>query len=223
MVAVRLALEDIAEVNLGDGYRKRAKGVQYRNRGVRIGARVQNKRRSGIAGFLDPVYELALVICLAEVDRKAFGTRPVLESVLDGAKRLGAVNAGLSLAYQVKVWSIQDEDRLHFHYTVVEAEYAPYPAAPGRFTLSNVAFWNILKRKDHTQTAVASCYQFLCRSAKALGFFFVFCTIRRGAALAAILARAVHKVLQLLEVRRAGIGLVTHNKGRRSVDLELLA
>ena len=75
MVAKVLAREDIREMHLDDRRVDRADGVVKGDRGVRVGAGVQNDSRR-VGRLVQPVDQLALVVRLAEDDVEARASWP---------------------------------------------------------------------------------------------------------------------------------------------------
>ena len=61
--------------------------------------------------LVDPVDQLALVVGLAEVDRKAQPFAGVAAGVLDVVEAAAAVDRRLALAEQVEIGTVEDEDR----------------------------------------------------------------------------------------------------------------
>ena len=64
-----------------------------------------------VAGLLDPVDQLALVVGLAEVDLEPERLAGLPAVLLDVVERLAAIDPGLALAEHIEVGTVEDEDR----------------------------------------------------------------------------------------------------------------
>src|ERR687898_1327952 len=103
---------DVGKMNFGDGqWRDGADGVVNGDRGVAVGARIDDDADSLVGGFLYPVDEVALMVRLTEIDLEPKCRTCLLAIVCDRGKRLAAIDARLALAERVEVGTVQDENR----------------------------------------------------------------------------------------------------------------
>lgn len=111
MVPEGLALEDVGKVDLDHRQVGAAQRVVDRDRGMGIGAGIDDDAGRAAARLLDPVDELALVIRLAEVDGEAQQSGPLVAGFLDIAQGFAAIESRLAHAEQVEVGAVEDKDR----------------------------------------------------------------------------------------------------------------
>ena len=96
-------------MNFGDGQRRNgADGVVNSDRGVAVGAWIDDDAGGLVASFLDPVDEVALMVRLAEIDLEPKGRTCLLAIVGDGGKRLAAIDPRLALAKRFEVGAVED-------------------------------------------------------------------------------------------------------------------
>ena len=81
-----------------------------RDRGMRIGAGIQDQTARLAGGFLHPVDQLAFAIGLAELQR--FFARFLAQARFDVCERVMPVDFWLTCAQQVEIWSVKDINRL---------------------------------------------------------------------------------------------------------------
>ena len=88
-------------------------GIVEGNRGMGVGARIQQDARARFARLLDPINKVALMVGLAESERYAGSFRFCLHRRLDVGKRHRAIGRGLPRTEQVEVWTVEDMNRFH--------------------------------------------------------------------------------------------------------------
>ena len=94
MMAEGFARMDVGEMHLGDGERRdRAHRVVDGDRGVAVGAGIDDDAGRLLAGLLDPVDEVALMVRLPEIDRKPEPGAGLLAIGLDVGERLAAIDS----------------------------------------------------------------------------------------------------------------------------------
>ena len=118
--------------------------------------------------------------------------------LLNVGKRAGAVNLRLSLANEIQVRAIENKNWLHWH----ECGDLPLETeTPPAFTEAEVRLLEIsivqrtAKRQDTPNELSLSVTSFYDAVQKTSGFFFVFCTGRRGGfrtSFAALFASFIH-------------------------------
>src|SRR5262245_60083635 len=111
MVAKALAREDVADVDLDDGHIDRGDGVANGDRGVGIGAGVDDNPASLLgAGGLDRIDDLALVVRLQEFDLEGMAAGSLTAKLLHVLERGAAIGVGLARAEEVEVGAVEDVD-----------------------------------------------------------------------------------------------------------------
>ena len=148
--------------------------------------------------LLNPIDEHTLVVCLPEFDFQPRRGRLLAESFLNVGKRADTVNLRLSLANEIQVRTIKNKNWLHWH----ECGNLPLETeTPPAFTEAEVRLLEIsivqrtAKRQDTPNEPLLSVTSFYDAVQKASGFFFVFCTGRRGGfrtSFAALFASFIH-------------------------------
>src|SRR5690606_40999691 len=98
MVSKRLAPVDVRKMYLDHGQLGGAQRVQDGDRGVRVGARVDDDSVGGLARLLDPVDELTLVIRLPELDGETEGGGMLQARLLDVSEGLPPIGCRLAHA-----------------------------------------------------------------------------------------------------------------------------
>ena len=122
MMAKGFARVDVGEMHFDDRQRRnRAHRVVDGDRGVGVGAGIDDDAGGLLAGFLDPVDEIALVVGLAEIDLQPEPRAGLLAVGLDVGQRLAAIDARLALAEHIEVGTVQDENRLQYTETFAGA------------------------------------------------------------------------------------------------------
>lgn len=101
---------NVGDVDFDDRHVGGLDRVHNGDRGMRIGARVQDDPLRGGAGLLDPVDQIALVVGLPQLDFEAKTSGDGAGPGLDVAKRRRAIDRRLPQAEQVQVRSVEDED-----------------------------------------------------------------------------------------------------------------
>ena len=109
-MAERLTGVDVGEVNFDHRQRHGAKRIVDGDRGVRIGARVDDDGVETAQRLLDPgdqfAFDIGLLAGDLETERLAFGNR----HLLDVGKRLRAVGLGLAGPEHVEVRAVENKD-----------------------------------------------------------------------------------------------------------------
>src|SRR5262245_47089984 len=111
MVAKALAREDVADVDLDDGHSDRGDGVADGDRGVGIGAGVDDDP-GGLLGArsVDRIDDLALVVRLQEFDLEGVAAGGLAAQLLHVLERGTAIGGGLARAEEVEVGAVEDVD-----------------------------------------------------------------------------------------------------------------
>src|SRR4029079_10081162 len=105
MLPVRLAAENVRQMHLYNGQLSRLQGVEQRDRGVRIGAGIENDALRLVACLLHPRDELALPVGLAEVDAQRYGLGARFGLAAHVIERIRPVYGGLAQSQHVQVGS----------------------------------------------------------------------------------------------------------------------
>jgi hypothetical protein len=108
----RLARVDIGQVYFRHRqWRDRADRVVYGDGSVAVGAGIDDHSGGLFARFLDPGYEIPLVVRLAEIDVQA--KRPACRGAIlpDLVERLAPVDAGLTFAEHIEIGAVQYKNR----------------------------------------------------------------------------------------------------------------
>ena len=85
-------------------------GVPQCNASVSVGGRVEYDGVKFALGLLYPGYQFAFQIGLPELHFRLEGTRPFPDHPLDIRKRRVAINVRFTMAQQVQVWTIEEEE-----------------------------------------------------------------------------------------------------------------
>src|SRR6185503_1077567 len=112
MLPVRLAAENVRKMHLYNGQLSRLQGVEQRDRGVRIGAGIENDALRLVACLLHPRDKLALAVGLAEVDAQRYGLGARFGLAAHVIERIRPVYGGLAQSQHVQVGSVEDVYRL---------------------------------------------------------------------------------------------------------------
>src|SRR4051812_13181313 len=112
-MAKALASMNIRNVDLDRRSSAAGDGIAQSDRGVGIGASVDDHAGSLRSCFLDPVHQLSLVVGLAERDRRPQGLGLLAHELLDVLQRRAAIDRGLSAAEEIEIGSVEDEDVGH--------------------------------------------------------------------------------------------------------------
>jgi hypothetical protein len=126
---------DVGQMNFGDRQAGCADRVVDRDRGVRVGARIDDDRVRLVARLLDPVDELAFVVGLAELDRQAQSGAGLPTVGLDVGQRVSPIDGGFALAQHIQVRAVQDIDGSR-HFDLMARND---PARAGLWSLSRFA------------------------------------------------------------------------------------
>jgi len=101
---------NIRQVDLDHRQLGRLERVEDGDRGVRVGAGIEDDAIGILACLLDPVDQLALVVGLAEIDRQAQLRRLLQARLFDIGQGLAPVGRGLADTEKVQVRPIEDQD-----------------------------------------------------------------------------------------------------------------
>src|SRR5205823_757747 len=135
-VALRLAGEDIRDVDFDDRLARATQGIGERQAVVRERARVDDDRIAGRALFFDPVDQLAFVVRLQAGEHELELTGTLVEQLFQVGKRLGAVDFRLAAAQRPKIWAVENEHphiprtSLRAIHTMASSTSQPYSARP---------------------------------------------------------------------------------------------
>src|SRR5262245_49241254 len=111
MVAKPLAREDIADVDLDHWHIDRGDGVADGDRGVGIGAGVDDDPGGLLgAGGVDRIDDLALVVRLQEFDLEGVAAGGLAAKLLHVLERGAAIGVRLARAEEVEVGAVEDVD-----------------------------------------------------------------------------------------------------------------
>src|SRR5262249_29881825 len=111
VVAEGLAPIDVGEMDLDDRQLGGGKRVHERDRGVRVGAGIEDDAVGGLPRLVDPIDKLALVVRLPAVELEAQLGGTLEAGLLDVGERLPAVDLRLAQAQEIEIGSIEDEYR----------------------------------------------------------------------------------------------------------------
>src|SRR3546814_8633088 len=100
MVTEGLAPMDVGKMYLDDRQPGRQEGVHDGDRGVRIGARIDDDAVMAAARGLDPADQLAFAVRLAALRLEAQGLRVPAATLLDVGEGFASVDIGLAAAEQ---------------------------------------------------------------------------------------------------------------------------
>ena len=109
LVAEFLAGMHVGKVQLDHRDLDGADGIMKRDGRVGIGTGVDGDAGSGVAGFVNPVDQIAFVVRLAEIDGKTQLLAFSLAQHFDIGERLAAIDTGLALAEGVKIGAVEHE------------------------------------------------------------------------------------------------------------------
>ena len=118
MVAKLLAGMHIADMQLDQGHARAFDGVVQRHAGVRVGPGVEHHAsqascRVHAPGLVQGIDQLAFVVALAEIKRKAIGRAGALTQRLHVGQGLAAIDLRLARAQQVQVGAVQNHHGFH--------------------------------------------------------------------------------------------------------------
>src|SRR5205814_2078262 len=119
-VALRLAGEDIRDMDFDDRLARAAQRIGKRQAVVRERARVDDDCVAGGALFFDPVDQLAFVVRLQAGEYELELAGALGEQLFQVGERLGAVNLRLATAERPEIWAVENE-HLHFPRTSLRA------------------------------------------------------------------------------------------------------
>ena len=105
-------LVDIAEVHFDHRQFGGVQRIEQGDRGVGIGAGIDDDAGIGLARRLDAIDQRALVIALGELDFYPQAVGLGAASLLDVGERLASVDFGLPLAQHVEVGPVEHQHRL---------------------------------------------------------------------------------------------------------------
>src|SRR5213082_517807 len=135
-VALRLAGEDIRDMDFDDRLARATQGIGERQAVVRERARVDDDCVAGRALFFDPVDQLAFVVRLQAGEHELELTGTLVEQLFQVGKRLGAVDFRLAAAQRPKIWAVENEHphiprtSLRAIHTMASSTSQPYSARP---------------------------------------------------------------------------------------------
>src|SRR5918994_5648481 len=102
-------------MHFGDRQRRdRADRVMYGDRGVGIGASIDDYAGRLLCGLLDPVDQIAFMIGLAKNDLQPQCRTGLPAVLLDASQRRSAIDAGFPLPERVEVGTVQYENRFQY-------------------------------------------------------------------------------------------------------------
>src|SRR5262245_64737814 len=111
MVAKPLAREEVADVDLDHRYVDRGDGVANGDRGVGIGAGVDNDPGGLLsAGGVDRIDDLAFVVRLQKFDLEGMAAGGLAAKLLHVLERGTAIGVGLARAEEVEIGAVEDVD-----------------------------------------------------------------------------------------------------------------
>ena len=113
-MAKLLARMHIRQVQLDGRHLGGADGVHQRQRGVGVGAGIEDDAVLGTAGGVDRIDQRAFVVALREIKRHAERFGMGAAHRLDVGDGGAAIDLGLAQAEQVEVGAIEDEQRMHW-------------------------------------------------------------------------------------------------------------
>lgn len=127
MVPECVAFVDIGKMHLDDRDFQRQQGVENGYRRMRIGSGIDDNSTETFARLVNPVYQFALMVALAEIDLMAVRCRFALAKRLDVGEGFLAVYFGLAVAEQVQIRAIQNQYAWHFALFSYIGDDIPYP------------------------------------------------------------------------------------------------
>src|ERR1700685_1128863 len=126
-----LALVDIGNVHFDDRPGEGVERVEDGDRGVGEGGGIDDDAGGALAGGVNEVDDLVFAVALMELDRKPELLADAAAVRLDLGERLAAVNLRLTLAEQIEIGTVQDDDdRAHGASPLNMSTCRPRPEEP---------------------------------------------------------------------------------------------
>ena len=113
MVAKRLALMDVRQMNFDRGQPDCRDGIAYRDACMRIRGRIDDNTVVSGCTFLNPVHEFTFHIRLPDIDFHGEVVGQLGQGRIEAVQGLGPIDRLLSGSQQIQIGSVQDEYAEH--------------------------------------------------------------------------------------------------------------
>src|SRR5271168_1810248 len=100
---------NVRDVQLNNRPRKHLQGVKQRERGERVGGRIDNDAATLVDRFVDPLDQLGLAVCLSKLDGLLLGFG--VAHRFNVRERRRAIDVRLTRAEPIEVWTVENVDR----------------------------------------------------------------------------------------------------------------
>jgi len=112
LVAKRVALVDVGQMNLDHGQFRRLQRIENGDRGMAVGRGINDDAVLNLPRLLDPANDLTFQVALAKVDRQAQIGSPVGTRRFQVGQRVGAVDGRFPKSQHVEIRAVDDQHAL---------------------------------------------------------------------------------------------------------------